>query len=162
MKRIIGFLAVVALAATVAAVAVSCATSSSQPEHHGKLTATRGGGYETQTLYSCVAATGYQIVFDRGKWFVSALVRNSGVIWVKPHSPQDTSGTIPLADAGTNPVPTDAGIISNGWARLGDGQTVSYGIELPSSAAETSPSADQIYFLDVWCETQGDLVVIAH
>ncbi len=160
MKRIIGVLAVVALAAAVAGLAVSCTTSHT-PEQHGRLTVTTGGAFETQTLHACAASTGYQIAFARGKWFVSAMASNSAVVWVKPHSAQDTSGTLVSADAGTNPVTTDAGVL-NGWARLGDGQTVSYGIELANSAGETSPSADQIYFLDVWCETQGDLVVVGH
>lgn len=120
--------------------------------NHGDMKATTGGAYETQALYSCTGSSGSQIVFAASKRFVNVLVR-TGVIWVKPHSSLDTSGTTP-----TTPIPS-AGSIANGWVRLGDNQGASWGLEDP---LRSTTGADLLGFLDVWCETQGDLNVIAH
>lgn len=140
--------------------ALGCATTTGR---HGPTINARATsipfGFETKTLYSCTGNSGSQVVFSKGKFFVSAMVR-TGVIWVKPHSAKDTSGTNP-----TSPIPS-ANSIADGWVRLGDNQAATWGTDPQTTQNETSPpvflDAEQIGFLDIWCETQGDLLAIAH
>lgn len=137
----------------VLALAAGCAELSPPPSH-GPIKATTGGAFETQTLYSCTGSTGSQVVFAKPKSVVNVLVK-TGVIWVKPHSGQDTSGSVP-----TTPIPS-ANSVANGWVRLNDGEGASWGIEQASSV-QGAGTIDAVGFLDVWCETQGDLRVVAH
>jgi hypothetical protein len=144
-------LATVAFAALIGS---SCAGwDARQPSDHGHVKATAGGAFETQTLYNCTGSSGSVATFSKAKSFASVLVR-TGVIWVKPYSGQET------AVAPTSPIPS-SNAVANGWARLGDGQTISWGVEQANST-QGAGTIDSISGLGVWCETQGDLVVVAH
>jgi hypothetical protein len=140
---------------------MGCA-STGAPRPHKIGAAALATNYETATLYQCSASTGYQVVFSKGKWIVSAQARG-GFIWVKPHSPPEVPGTLP-----TNPTPS-AGTVAAGWIRVNDGAAVEFGHEWPNSLGSTPSTvttaelADQVLFLDVWCETgNSDLVVVSH
>lgn len=139
------------------------------PRSHGRVKADLGGnpfGFQTTTLYNCTNGTGNQVAFDRAKLFVNVLVR-TGVIWVRPRSLADGHGSNP-----TTPIPS-SNAWASGWVRLGDNQQASWGLEAtwqgPPSVnrdepptTETSGAFDSVASLDVWCETSGDLVVVAH
>ncbi len=122
-----------------------------QDDHHGKLGATAlTTSYESATLYQATSSTGGQIVFSKGKVF-AAVLSQGGTFWVKAHSPNDTSGTIP-----TTPIPS-ANAQATGWSRILDGQTVSWG----SDGAQASGPGDQVLFIDYWCESGGTLSAIS-
>lgn len=131
--------------------AVGCADLNQPGPPNHPIKATTGGAFESQTLYSCTGSTGSVISFSASKSLTSVLVR-TGVIWVKPHSGLDATPTAP-----TTPIPS-ANAIANGWVRLGDNQSVNWGIESNSGTGDILG----IKNLEVWCETQGDLVVVAH
>jgi hypothetical protein len=142
------------LLALVVFAVTACAELTPAPPPHVPVKATTGGAFETQTLYSCTGSTGGQIVFAKPKSTVSVMVR-TGVLWVRPHSGADTSGS-----SVTTPIPT-ANTVANGWVRLGDTQSASWGVE--SGVSTGGPGTiDSVGFLDYWCETQGDLVVVGH
>jgi hypothetical protein len=144
------------IAVALAVVGAGCGTTAPTPTPRGPVKATTGNGFEAQTLYQCTPSSGNQVLFAQPKWSVSVMVR-TGVIWVRPHSGLDTAGTTP-----TSPIPT-ANTVADGWVRLGDGQTVSWGIEDQTLGFEGNRMVyDQLASLDVWCELQGDLVVVAH
>jgi hypothetical protein len=116
-------------------------------------------GFEVQTLFAAVAATGYQIKFSGGKW-IATVSSKTGTFWVKPHSAAETVGAAPIAIPGT------AGTVVAGWARVQDGDSLTFGVDSRSSQDEGSAGLnvklDQILYFDVWCEVTGDLIATGH
>lgn len=107
--------------------------------------------YECKTLYQAPAGAGYQVLFSVSKSFVSVLSRG-GTFWVRPRPAGDKSGTLP-----TSPIPS-AGVVADGWIRMGDGESATFGDSSNTGIRKVSGSAFATLFLDVWCEVQGDLV----
>lgn len=116
-------------------------------------------GFETKTLYATTISTPTQIVFQRGKLFVSCTSR-IGTAWLKPHGTADTSG-----GSITTPIPA-ANTLVDGWIRLGAAEFVTWGKDPASSLSEAAPPTpvvqDTITFIDVWPEVSGDVVCIGH
>lgn len=110
--------------------------------------------YECKTLYQAPATAGYQVIFSVSKSVVSVLSRG-GLFWVRPRPAGDRAGTLP-----TSPIPA-AGIVADGWIRIGDGENAVFGDAQVFGVRKTSGSSFATLFLDVWCESTGDLVAVS-
>lgn len=117
-------------------------------------------GFERQTLYAAVAATGYRMDFTGGKWFAS-VTASGGTFWVRTFAPGEKL-TAPVA------LPGAPGTVVVGWLRLPDGITTAIGVDARSSVDEDSGATgaaekrDQIAGLVIWAEGGGDLLAVAH
>lgn len=110
--------------------------------------------YECKTLYQAPAGGGYQIVFSVSKTFVSVLCRG-GLFWVRPQPAGARAGVVP-----TSPIPS-AGVVADGWIRIGDGESATFGDNGVVGIRKASGSNFATLFLDVWCESMGDLVAVS-
>lgn len=129
-----------------------CATAHRPAPAHGPVKVDNTiVGIEALTLYSATSSTGQNLVPSYAHHNFATCISTGGTFWLKRHTPDETPASV------TSPIPSANTQASDGWSRITDGTTLTWGVE-----GRSATQNEQIYFISEYAEVGGHLACVWH